>query len=59
MLLLTSFVATGTGNSTELVEISSNRAKGNVVVSDSSIFEVVVIVVVFSSVCPVGFKKNW
>ena len=54
MLLLRSFVASGIGNSTELVEKSSNRCTGNVVVSASSNVEVVVIVVVVSSVCSVG-----
>ena len=54
MLLLRSFVATGTGNSAGLVEKSSNRCTGNVVVSASSNVEVVVIVVVVSSVCSVG-----
>ena len=54
MLLLRSFVESGTGNFTELVEKSSNRCTGNVVVSASSNVEVVVIVVVVSSVGSVG-----
>ena len=58
MLLLRSFVATGTGNSAGLVEKSSNSCTGNVVFTDSSNVEAVVIVVVVSSVWSGGLRKK-
>ena len=58
MLLLRSFVATGTGNSAGLVEKSSDRCTGNVVVTASSSVEAVVIVVVVSSVWSGGLRKK-
>ena len=50
MLLLRSFVATGTGNSAGLVEKSSDRCTCNV--------EAVVIVVVVSSIWSGGLRKK-
>ena len=58
MLLLRSLVATGTGNSAGLVEKSSNSCTGNVVFTDSSNVEAVVIVVVVSSVWSGGLRKK-
>ena len=58
MLLLRSFVVTGTGNSAGLVEKSSDRCTGNVFVTASSNVEAVVIVVVVSSIWSGGLRKK-